>query len=219
MRPYKISVQLGLEAAEELDYDFRCFFLYRPKQELSVRADVRCEEMIANGLLDECATLLRENITAGSHCCSRGIGYRQGLDYLERWVRDPSRVDGEELRQLCASMQSATRTLIRKQEMWFRGYALFRWVDNTDGDTAYDEVLDQFSRPYLEGNNSGEFEKTKEDREAMRRYITKFTVLSKESPRLPEIVARARDLVNRLREDTKVRAVLDIDSTQKTSYE
>ena len=34
-----------------LDYDFRCFFLNRPRRELYDRIGLRCEQMLVDGLL------------------------------------------------------------------------------------------------------------------------------------------------------------------------
>ena len=43
--------ELDLDTEAPLDYDFRCFFLNRPRVELYRRIDARCEEMVVNGLL------------------------------------------------------------------------------------------------------------------------------------------------------------------------
>lgn len=42
--------QLDLSADAELDYDFRCFFLNRPRMELYRRIDARCEQMLHRGI-------------------------------------------------------------------------------------------------------------------------------------------------------------------------
>lgn len=43
--------ELNLDTAAPLTYDFRCFFLDRPRAELYRRIDMRCEEMLRDGLL------------------------------------------------------------------------------------------------------------------------------------------------------------------------
>lgn len=43
--------ELDLDTEAPLDYDFRCFFLNRPRVELYRRIDARCEEMVVSGLL------------------------------------------------------------------------------------------------------------------------------------------------------------------------
>ena len=43
--------ELDMDIDAPLQYDFRCFFLSRPRAELYRRADARCEDMLAGGLL------------------------------------------------------------------------------------------------------------------------------------------------------------------------
>ena len=42
---------LDIDEAAPLDFDFRCFFLHRPRIDLYRRIDLRCEQMVARGLL------------------------------------------------------------------------------------------------------------------------------------------------------------------------
>ena len=247
--------QTALTATPELDYDFRCFFLKRPKVEMVTAADARVEEMMLNGLLEECALLLREGVTANSHCASRGIGYRQGLAALERWVRDGggkkkramekerreapgagSRVDDhhheeylddvrprpvtppdarlppvgvEDVREVTSEIQSATRQLIRKQEMWFRGYVLFKWVDRAHGvDAALAEVrAGVAAEGGMVGDNAEDFAADKAERDAMRRYQTEWRRLG-EQEAVWAVAARAEEIVRGLRGEPGVRALL-----------
>ena len=43
--------QLDLDITAQLEYDFRCFFLNRPRVHLFRRIDQRCCDMLAGGLL------------------------------------------------------------------------------------------------------------------------------------------------------------------------
>ena len=43
--------QLDLDITAQLEYDFRCFFLNRPRVQLFRRIDQRCCDMLAGGLL------------------------------------------------------------------------------------------------------------------------------------------------------------------------
>lgn len=38
--------ELSVDVHKPLDYDFRCFFLYRPRMELYKRIEHRCESMV-----------------------------------------------------------------------------------------------------------------------------------------------------------------------------
>ena len=42
---------LDIDESAPLDFDFRCFFLHRPRVELYRRIDLRCEQMVQRGLL------------------------------------------------------------------------------------------------------------------------------------------------------------------------
>ena len=46
--------QLNLDTSMPLEYDFRCFFLDRPRISLYRRIDLRCEQMLQGGLLQVC---------------------------------------------------------------------------------------------------------------------------------------------------------------------
>ena len=54
-RPLK---ELDLDMGATLDYDFRCFFLNRPRVQLFRRIDARCCAMAAGGLLQVCSDTL-----------------------------------------------------------------------------------------------------------------------------------------------------------------
>jgi tRNA dimethylallyltransferase len=43
--------QLNLDTSAPLEYDFRCFFLDRPRVNLYRRIDLRCEQMLQGGML------------------------------------------------------------------------------------------------------------------------------------------------------------------------
>ncbi len=106
-------------------YDFRCWFLYLPKEILYRVIEDRCDEMIAKGLLDEVAFLesrgLRNNSSA-----SQAIGYRQGLEFL-----DSKRGDDDKERFVTLFKQ-ASRKYAKRQFTWFRKEECFRWLNKQE---------------------------------------------------------------------------------------
>lgn len=104
------------------NYDFRCWFLHRPRENLYRRIEQRCDEMIAAGLLDEVERLikmgLRENTSA-----VQAIGYRQALEFL-----DSPRTQ-EHYRRFVETFKQASRQYAKRQFTWFRQEPLFRWLD------------------------------------------------------------------------------------------
>lgn len=104
------------------NYDFRCWFLYRPKEKLYERIDQRCEDMLEAGFLEEVIALekqgLRENTSA-----SQAIGYRQALDFLS------SNQTTADYDRFVKAFKQATRHYAKRQFTWFRRESLFRWLD------------------------------------------------------------------------------------------
>jgi tRNA dimethylallyltransferase len=106
-------------------YDVRCWFLHKPKDLLYKRIEDRCDEMIAEGLVEEVERLekqgLRDNLSA-----SQAIGYRQCLNYL-----DSSRTE-EDKSQFIISFKQASRRYAKRQFTWFRKEPLFRWLSKEE---------------------------------------------------------------------------------------
>lgn len=105
-----------------LNYDFRCWFLFRPKEHLYHRIEKRCEKMLADGFLDEVQTLIKEGLLE-NNSASQAIGYRQAIEYLQG---SQSR---EEYLTFVKHFKQASRNYAKRQFTWFRRERLFRWLD------------------------------------------------------------------------------------------
>ncbi len=107
---------------ESQKYNFRSWFLYKPKEILYRLIELRCDEMLKNGLLEEVKFLrslgLCDNLSA-----SQAIGYRQCLEFLG----SPQNPDDWD--QLVVAFKQASRRYAKRQFTWFRKEALFRWID------------------------------------------------------------------------------------------
>ena len=108
--------------SQEQNYDFRCWFIYYPREHLYSRIELRCEEMIRQGFLDEVKELdkqgLRQNPSA-----SQAIGYRQALDFLD----SPQTEEDREI--FLTQFKKASRQYGKRQFTWFRKEPLFRWLN------------------------------------------------------------------------------------------
>lgn len=104
------------------DIDFRCWFLYYPKEILYDRIDRRCDQMVENGLVDEVIRLKSEGLLENPSAAN-AIGYRQTLSYLESHQTDQ---DWEVYLQ---SFKKASRNYAKRQFTWFRKEPMFRWLD------------------------------------------------------------------------------------------
>ena len=103
------------------EFDFRCWFIYFPTKILYRLIEMRCDEMIAHGLIEEVERLekgLRDNLSA-----NQAIGYRQCLKFLET---DRSEEDWE---QFVWEFKKESRHYAKRQFTWFRKEPLFRWID------------------------------------------------------------------------------------------
>ena len=110
------------QAPESAQFNFRSWFVYLPKPTLYPRIEMRCDDMIARGFIDEVKHLekcnLRQNLSA-----SQSIGYRQCLDFLES---SQNQADWD---HFIAQFKKASRRYAKRQFTWFRKEPLFRWID------------------------------------------------------------------------------------------
>ncbi|KAK9829894.1 hypothetical protein WJX72_008519 [[Myrmecia] bisecta] len=130
---------MALDATAPLDYDFRCFFLNRPRLQLYDRIALRCESMLEGGLLEEAQQLLDSGIGPDQNTASRAIGYRQALQFLKRCHQQPDALTDESLVQLLRDIQTQSRKLCHRQLHWFRQDPMYRWLDATQ---SVPEVVD-----------------------------------------------------------------------------
>jgi tRNA dimethylallyltransferase len=104
------------------EYDFRCWFIYYPREVLYKRIEARCEEMLKNGFLEEVKALDRKGIRLNS-AASQAIGYRQALHYL-----DSRQTDADYL-AFVSDFKRASRQYAKRQFTWFRKEPMFRWIN------------------------------------------------------------------------------------------
>ncbi|PCI78491.1 tRNA (adenosine(37)-N6)-dimethylallyltransferase MiaA [Candidatus Aerophobetes bacterium] len=104
------------------EYNFRCFFLYTPRETLYPKIEVRCDEMLSQGLIEEVEQLLLQGL-ADNPSASASIGYRQCIDYLK------SEKSVDDFEKFVETFKTMTRRYAKRQFTWFRREPLFRWLD------------------------------------------------------------------------------------------
>jgi len=120
------------------EFDFRCWFVYFPMEILYPRIEMRCDEMIARGLINEVEKL--QQSLCNNPTAARAIGYRQCLHFLHTKRSD---ADWE---QFIWEFKKASRRYAKRQFTWFRREPFFRWVDiDAHG---YQKVLELILRDY-----------------------------------------------------------------------
>eukprot|EP00210_Caulerpa_lentillifera_P000592 g573.t1 len=121
--------QFSVDTSKPLDYDFRCFFLVRPRLEIYHRIEIRCEEMLQQGILAESARLLEAGIAPNTNCATRSIGYRQSMNFLQKLKNGEIELNIDTTRSFIMEFEAATRKLVKQQITWFRSDRRYRWVD------------------------------------------------------------------------------------------
>ncbi len=117
-------------------YDFRCWFVYMPKEALYQRIEMRCDKMIADGFVEEVKKLEKEGLSKNS-TASQAIGYRQCLEYLN------SPQSQEDWDQFIQAFKQASRRYAKRQFTWFRKEPLFRWlnIENLSMENAAELII------------------------------------------------------------------------------
>ena len=121
------------------NYDFRCWFLHRPKDKLYERINKRCDHMLAAGLVEEVIHLELEGIKQNSSA-TQAIGYRQALEYIKT-AQTP-----EDYQHFVKAFKQATRHYAKRQFTWFKKEPLFHWldVDLHDPELYFDTIKNDY---------------------------------------------------------------------------
>lgn len=111
-----------------MHYDFRCWFIYFPKEIIYPRIEMRCDRMIAEGFLEEVIALKKQGLE-NNLSASQAIGYRQCLEYLNSTKTE------QDFEKFVFSFKQASRKYAKRQFTWFRKEPLFRWVNRNNVST------------------------------------------------------------------------------------
>ena len=113
----------ALRTAKESPYDALIFGMYRDRQELYRRIDLRVDRMIEEGLVEETAGLLAKGYAESLPSMS-AIGYKEICDYLNK------KTDIDEAARL---IKFRTHKYVRSQANWFKtGDPAIHWIDPDD---------------------------------------------------------------------------------------
>lgn len=118
----KVSKLSWKTRSKPLNYDFRCWFLHRPRENLYKRIEQRCDQMIQDGFIEEVIELDKLGLR-GNTSASQAIGYRQALEFLD------SHRSKEDYKRFVDTFKQASRNYAKRQFTWFRREPMFRWLD------------------------------------------------------------------------------------------
>lgn len=122
-------------------FDFRCWFIYYPREKLYARIEERCEEIIREGFLDEVKEMEKRGLRLNSSA-AQAIGYRQALEFLD----SPQTKQDYEL--FISQFKKASRQYAKRQFTWFRKEPLFRWlnIDELNKERLKELILQDFEQ-------------------------------------------------------------------------
>jgi len=105
-----------------IDFNFRCWFIYFPKEILYSRIEMRCDEMLCRGFIAEVEALIEKGLR-GNLSAAQAIGYRQCLEFLDSPKTD------KDWEHFVWEYKKASRRYAKRQFTWFRREPLFHWLD------------------------------------------------------------------------------------------
>ncbi len=119
-----------------LDYPGRIIGLYRPREELYSRINLRVDIMLKQGLVEEVKKLLEMGYTPGMNAL-KTVGYIEVFDYLE------NRTGYEEMVEL---IKQHTRNYAKRQITWFRKETRIFWyrIQKNEDHRLAAEKINQF---------------------------------------------------------------------------
>jgi len=104
------------------NYDYRCWFLYLPQDQLNTKIEIRCKTMIRQGLISEVQALIKQGLIKNK-VASQAIGYKQCIEFLSQEPTDASR------QQFLEKFIKASKDYSKKQITWFKNKLFFRWLN------------------------------------------------------------------------------------------
>ena len=107
-------------------YDFYFTGLSMPREELYNRIDLRVDNMIENGLVDECRKLLERGYSPELNALQT-VGYKEVFAFLAKKLDEQKMID---------EIKRHTRNYAKRQMTWFRKNPNPRWVERSAKDAV-----------------------------------------------------------------------------------
>ena len=128
----KISEHNEQERAKESPYDFCYFVLNDHREKLYERINLRIDQMLEEGLVDEVKALKDKGYTRDM-VSMQGLGYKEILDYLNNECT---------LEEAIYILKRDTRHFAKRQLTWFRRERDVIWIEKPSYDYDEDKILE-----------------------------------------------------------------------------
>ena len=128
----KISEHNEQERAKESPYEFCYFVLTDERERLYERINLRIDQMLEEGLIEEVATLKKRGYTKDM-VSMQGLGYKEILDYLDGACT---------LEEAIYILKRDTRHFAKRQLTWFRRERDVIWIPKHEFNYDEDKILE-----------------------------------------------------------------------------
>ena len=128
----KISEHNEQERAKESPYEFCYFVLTDERERLYERINLRIDQMLEEGLIEEVATLKKRGYTKDM-VSMQGLGYKEILDYLDGACT---------LEEAIYILKRDTRHFAKRQLTWFRRERDVIWIPKHEFHYDEDKILE-----------------------------------------------------------------------------
>jgi len=128
----KISEHNEQERAKDSPYNFCYFVLNDDREKLYERINLRIDQMLEEGLVDEVKALKNKGYTRDM-VSMQGLGYKEILDYLNGKCT---------LEEAIYILKRDTRHFAKRQLTWFRRERDVVWIDKPSYDYDEDKILE-----------------------------------------------------------------------------
>ena len=139
----KISEHNEQERAKESPYDFCYFVLNDDREKLYERINLRIDQMLEEGLVEEVKFLKDKGYTRDM-VSMQGLGYKEILDYLN---------DNCTLEEAIYILKRDTRHFAKRQLTWFRRERDVIWVDKKTYNYDENKILEAMLESIRERTN------------------------------------------------------------------
>lgn len=106
----ELRVAFAAQTSAFADYDVKLCELVREPADLAARLELRVQQMLRAGLIEEVRALLDQGLR-GNPSAALAIGYRETIDFLDGKLPET---------ELAAAIARNTRGLVKKQRTWFK---------------------------------------------------------------------------------------------------
>ena len=124
-------------SAADSPYDFQLYAIDWPRPELHRRINLRVDQMMQEGLLNEVKGLLRSGITAEMQSM-QGLGYKELIPVIQQ---------NASLDNAIEQIKTGTRNYARRQLIWFRRDKRIRWIAAEQLSCAKEMIINNWEDP------------------------------------------------------------------------